>query len=95
MPRRATRHNKRDAAEVPILKALVRLGVEWIEAGPCDGWVVLAGRFIPVEIKTGNGKLTEGQAEFIANCERGGLPYGLWRSVEDAVKFVKEWRVKA
>lgn len=94
MGRHASRFNKRDANEFPILKALARLGVEWIEAGPLDGWAILAGRFIPCEIKTANGKLTQGQTEFIAACERNSLPYGLWRSVDDAVKFVKSWRAK-
>lgn len=92
MSRRATKFNKRDGSEPEILAALAKLGVTWIESGPLDGWIAINGRFIPVELKSTDGRLTQGQKAFIAHCERDGLPYRIWRHANDAIESVNLWR---
>jgi hypothetical protein len=89
--RHSSRYNHRDANEGPIVKALQDMGVQWIEAGPLDGWVWL-GQFVPVEIKTAKGKLTTGQKLFISDCELFGRPYRVWRTTDEAIEAVKVWR---
>lgn len=92
MSRRASRWNKRDANEAPILKTLAQMGVPWFEAGPLDGWVALNGKFIPVEIKTPDGTFTEGQQRFIEEAMERGCPVCVWRTPEEAVEFVQTMR---
>jgi hypothetical protein len=91
MSRRSTRYNKRDANELLILATLASCSVEWIEAGPLDGWVHL-GEWIPVEIKMPTGKLTESQEDFITACHYWGRKYMIWRSAEEALKAVQAWK---
>jgi hypothetical protein len=91
MSRHASRFNKRDANEQIILHALELAGVEWYEAGPLDGWVFL-GQWIPVEIKTPRGTLTDGQKAFIARCEIDGRPYRVWRNANEAVEAIQVYR---
>ncbi len=90
------RHNVRDKNEPAILKELAKLGVVWVEAPPLDGWAVITGRFIPVEIKNPDGlnKLRPSQKRFIDQCHTLGLPYLVWRTVDDAVNDVNELRRK-
>lgn len=95
MSRYASLWNKRDQSEKPILQAIAKLGVEWIEAGPLDGWVYITSRWLPVEIKTGNAPLTEGQQKFLANCIEAGRPCVIWRSAAEAVESVQSWRQRA
>ena len=87
MSRHASRFNKRDANERLILAALAKMGIDWHEAGPLDGWVYI-GEWVPIEIKTPQGTLTESQREFIAQCQHRARPYLVWRSVEDALSAV-------
>lgn len=92
MSRYASRFNKRDEVEPDGIEALAKLGVEWVEAGPLDGWIWL-GQWIPVEWKSGKRKpLTQGQKDFIAQCNRTERPYRLWRTPLEAIESVQEWR---
>jgi hypothetical protein len=88
MSRRFSRYNHRDANEPELLKCLARLGVDWNEGSPLDGWVFL-GQWIPVEIKTQEGRLTKDQKDFIAYCQATGRPFLVWRSLEDVLKSVR------
>jgi len=83
--RHATRHNKRDHNERELVKAMADMGFEWHESGPLDGWIALQGKHVPVEIKNGKNKLTDSQKKFIAYCDRKGLPYAIWRTVDEVV----------
>lgn len=88
-----TRHNVRDANEPAILRVLKQMSVEWIEAGPLDGWIYI-GQWIPVEIKNpeGRNRLQRGQKEFIENCQALGRPHMVWRGVSDAIADVSTTR---
>lgn len=44
---RSAPHNNRDAIEPDIVAALAKIGVEWNECGPLDGWVYRS--FVVVE----------------------------------------------
>lgn len=89
MSRYATRFNKRDANEAPILDALEAMGVNWIEAGPLDGWINVAGQWIPCEIKMPDGRFTAGQKAFIDICKAFSWPHVVWRTPEEAIQFVQ------
>lgn len=92
MNRFASRYNHRDANEPAIVKALAEIGIEWYEGGPLDGWIKLGNQHVAVEIKTEKGKLTKGQADFIAHCQRNELPFRVWRTPLQAIESVQEWR---
>lgn len=96
MSRHATRFNKRDAIEPAILQALARLAVTVLEGPPLDLWCWLGSRWVPIELKSGKtGRFTEGQEAFIEECRHFGRPCLVWRSPEDAVQSVQEWRQRA
>ena len=93
MSRRSTRYNKRDANEMLLINTLNDLGSIWIEGGDLDGFAWL-GQWVPVEIKTKEGRLTKGQQAFIDSCEHFNRPYRIWRTTSDVIKDVQEWRSK-
>lgn len=39
MKYRTPPHNSRDAIEGQIVEALAKIGIEWSECGPLDGWI--------------------------------------------------------
>lgn len=92
MSRYASLWNKRDANEAPILEALGKIGVIWKEAGPLDGWICVAGQWIPCEIKMRSGRFTPAQEDFIQECETYDWPYAVWRTPEEAVEYVQVMR---
>ncbi len=47
--------------------------------------VIVAGRFIGIEVKTDKGKLSPDQVEFGRECVRNGGEYVVARSVEDVL----------
>jgi hypothetical protein len=72
---------------------LASLGVDWVEGPPLDGWAYFDGwGWVPIEIKSAKGRLTEGQEEFISRCHYYNRKVMLWRSPEDAIKAVQAWR---
>lgn len=96
MSRYATRWNKRDESEPAIVAALAKLGVDWHEGGPLDGWVHIGGQWIPVELKTPVGTLTKGQKEFIEMCVDRGRAVVVWRTPEEAIECVQaSWEHQA
>ncbi len=90
--RHATRFNKRDACEAEGVLALAAIGIEWFEAPPLDGWIVVDGVHIPVEWKMPGQPLTDSQNQFIDACERLGAPYRIWRSALEAVTSIQALR---
>ena len=92
MSRHATRFNKRDLCEAEGILALAAIGIEWVEAGPLDGWIAVDGNHIAIEWKMPGETLTPSQTRFIAYCERLGAPYRVWRSADEAVASVQEMR---
>jgi hypothetical protein len=50
------------------------------------------GRFLAVEVKRADGRLTEDQAAFLDRVRRGGGVAGMVRSVEDAMALVPDVR---
>ena len=47
------------------------------------------GKFFALEIKTETGRPTEEQLKFIDFCHRKGIPAGIARSVEDALRILE------
>ena len=47
------------------------------------------GKFFALEIKTQTGRPTEEQLKFIDFCHRKGIPAGIARSVEDALRILE------
>ena len=63
---------KRDIAEKGIISALEAVGVEvWILDKPVDLLTLFRGRWLPMEIKTGNAKVRKGQQ---AEAVSKGIP---------------------
>jgi hypothetical protein len=91
MSKRATIHNKRDANEEEIKLALAQIGIATFEAGPLDFWMYVKF-WIPVEVKTPEGRLTDGQQAFVDLCEDRGWPYRIFRSALEAVASVQALR---
>jgi hypothetical protein len=44
-----------------------------------------------MEVKTADGKLSQSQVEFQADCERRGIPYAVVRSIDEAQAAVNGW----
>jgi hypothetical protein len=86
--------NKRDANEPSILAEVAKLGVDWTEAGPLDGWIYLA-QFIPVEIKMPGEPLTTREQKFIDLCIARDRPWLVWRTSEQAVDSVIRLRLSS
>lgn len=87
------RRNKRDANESDLLTEVRKIGCDWHEAGPLDGWVwAPCGRFprqwVPVEVKNpgGRNRFQDGQKEFIALCEQTRRPHFVWRTLDDCIR---------
>ena len=57
-------------------------------AGIPDLIVFGNGRFTFAELKAPGGRLTQEQKDFRDDCDAAGVPWALWRSVGDAVKWL-------
>lgn len=68
-----------------------RLKQEGVLAGVADLHILLpGGRIIFVEMKTKTGKQSENQKIFQDTVESLGFEYLIWRSIDDAILWVKE-----
>ena len=72
------------------LKTAAFLKKEGATAGVSDLIVLLRGEAIFVEVKTAKGRQTPEQKKFQEAVELLGFRYLLWRSLDDAIKFVGE-----
>ena len=72
------------------LKTAAFLKKEGATAGVSDLIVLLRGEVVFVEVKTAKGRQTPEQKKFQEAVELLGFRYLLWRSLDDAIKFVRE-----
>lgn len=63
---------------------------EGATAGVSDLIVLLPKRCIFVEVKTKSGRQSDEQKNFQSAVELLGFEYLLWRSLDDAINFVRE-----
>ena len=59
-------------------------------AGAADLLLMMHGRVIYIEVKTGKGTQQKSQRNFQAAAEWYGHEYMIWRSVDDAIAFVRD-----
>jgi hypothetical protein len=88
-----TKFNTRDDNEPDLVAVVERLGVNWWQGGPLDGWVNVLG-WIPVEIKNPDGKdeYRPSQVRFIQLCLDRGWPVWTWRTEQDVIECVNTRR---
>jgi DNA-binding sugar fermentation-stimulating protein len=58
-------------------------------AGVSDFIILLHSRCIFVEVKNAKGKQQDSQKDFQAVVESLGFEYLLWRSIDDAISFIR------
>ena len=92
--RRASVHNHRDANEPMLLGALEQAKIQWVEAGPLDGWINLLGSHVPVEIKNPEGfdTMTAVQQAYLDLCDTNNWVYFIWRTLDDMVESINLFR---
>jgi hypothetical protein len=98
--RMKSRYDKRDANELPIIQHARRLGAQWRQAPPLDGWVWIArqNRWMPVEIKLPEREgaaweYTPAQKRFFSFCREYSAPWFVWRTSEDVERDLGARRV--
>ena len=68
-----------------------RLKKEGVKSGVSDLVLLLPNAVtVFVEVKTAKNRQQDTQKTFQSNVEKLGFKYLIWRSVDDAVKFIKE-----
>ena len=72
------------------LKTAVFLKKEGATAGVSDLIILLKNKCVFVEIKTKTGRQSEEQKVFQQAVELLGFEYHIWRSLDDAIKFVRD-----
>lgn len=70
------------------LKTAAFLKKEGATAGVSDLIILLPQRCLFVEVKTKTGRQSEEQKNFQQEVEKLGFEYLIWRSLDDAIKFV-------
>ena len=84
--RRVGQTRKRDTAEGPIVDALRQVGAMVLRvSGPgCPDLLVgFRGRWIPIEVKTGKGRLTKAQ-----EATNQAMPFIVARTPDEAVQAI-------
>ena len=88
-------HNHRDANEPQLLAIAAQMGVGWTEGTPLDGWIHLP-EHVPVEIKNpasgGAERFTDSEIEFLARCCHMGWTYFVWRTPDDVIASLNNYR---
>ena len=64
-----------------------------LRSGVSDLVIVKEGRAYFLELKIGNGKQSENQCTFEADCMIAQAHYGIAWSFDDAVKILQSWRI--
>lgn len=64
---------------------------EGVLAGVSDLIIVLKNKVVFVEIKTNKGRQQKTQKEFQKKVEELGHDYLIWRSIDDAIRFVENY----
>ena len=79
---------KADANQPAIVEALRSIGCEvWCIRWPVDLLVRTKRGWLPMEVKTPNGSLTDDQARFIGSA--GNCPTAVVRDAESAIRAVR------
>lgn len=96
-PKRYNR-NHRDSNEAPLVKLAQRLGAQWCEEGPLDGWVWWRNVWLPVEIKLPEreglaNEYTPRQKRFFTRCRTMGARWLTWRTEDDVLNDLSGKRV--
>lgn len=83
--------NPRDANEDELLKVALKLGGQWLEQGPLDGWVFWRGIWLPVEIKRPEregyaDEYTPAQKRFFRWCQQHNARWLTWRTPADVIR---------
>jgi hypothetical protein len=86
---------KRDANESTLVEVARKCGFQIEYFGPLDLWAGLKGIFKPVEIKNraGRNRFTRAQRGFKDRCLLSGLPFVVWRTVDDVVNAANTWGI--
>lgn len=78
----------KDGRRFAFIKHHEKMGYE---KGQADLALLLKnGRCVFVEVKTKTGRQSEEQKKFQAAVELLGYRYEIWRSLDDAIRFIKE-----
>lgn len=85
------RYNPRDANELPLIETARRLGAQWRQGPPLDGWIVWRGLWLPVEIKLPEREgtaheYTPLQKRFFTFCRDYGGRWLTWRTDADVIR---------
>jgi hypothetical protein len=76
------------------LRMGARMKAEGLTAGVADVCVMMpAGRAAWLEMKTLKGRQSLAQKGFEARCRRLGHPYGLARTLDEAIALLHQWKV--
>lgn len=85
---------RRDANEKPLVELARKIGIQWIYAGPLDGWAwcIELEAWYPVEVKDPKkqgrkSEYTPAQIRFFDMCDQTGAPYYVWRTEQDVMAF--------
>lgn len=70
-----------------------RLKAMGLLPGIADLCIIFEGRAHFAEVKTQRGRLSTRQKDFRDLCERFGVPWAIFRSVEEAKRQLEEWRI--
>lgn len=86
-----TRHDNRDANEPALVALAQRLGAQWRNGPPLDGWILWRGLWLPVEIKLPEREglkheYTPLQKRFFTFCRDYGGKYFTWRCEDDIIR---------
>jgi hypothetical protein len=82
------------AAGKTTMQRAMRLKAMGVRAGVAD-LVIMGhgGQACFLEIKTESGRLSESQKTFRDLCQRRGWPWGIARSVDEAISFCRAWAI--
>jgi len=85
--RRAAHLCRRDVNEPELVKLARALGAQMERIHePCDWLCGYRGLWTPVEVKTEDGTLTDGQEKFRERCVTYRTPFWVWRGESDVLR---------
>lgn len=70
-------------------------GTTRVRKGLADLYVMGFGASAWIEVKSATGRQRPEQKDFEADCERGGVPYMLWRHEDEAKRWAEATRAAA
>jgi hypothetical protein len=83
-----------DNAGKTSMQRAMRLKAMGVRAGVADLVIMgYGGQACFLEIKTESGRLSESQKTFRDLCQKRGWPWGIARSVEEAIEQCRTWSI--